>query len=187
MPIFILYLILKSSNTLSQENFETRCSCLYDEYGKDVYNVLYNIVFLIRRYVFAVCLIFLGSSPYMQLAINSIIAYLPLTYIVIYRPFSTKSDNILNGITEGCIFIKMTLLFILLTDLSKDREYYLDWALVICLYASFMIPLAYRVLIIVMNFINKIRGIKKTTSEIHTDNIVTNEIIQKDSSKDVLR
>ena len=154
-PIFFLNIILNSSDALTEENFETNCSSLYDEYGKDLDKVLYNMIFLIRMYIFAVCLLFLGSSPYMQLCVNSLASFLPFLYIIQHKPFRTKSDNILNGFTEGCIFIEMTLLFACLKDMSKDREYYYDWALVILLYISFLVPVAYQTLMSVWNILKK--------------------------------
>jgi hypothetical protein len=172
-PIIAFMVILDYSNQIHTPDFISNFNTLYEEFGTDIYSSIFNVIFLIRRFIYAVCLILLSSSPYFQLLINSLSAFIPFIYIIVYRPYKERADNILNGITEGFTFLQMTLMFILLGDLSENQEFYLDWFIVLCLYASFLIPVAFQTVMTIKKFLGKVmescRKDKPKEIEINTE------------------
>ena len=95
---------------------------LYDGLKGDWVSKLYSPIFLLRRLVQAIILIFIRISI-VQIIITVVLQISAIVHIVVVRPFQEKKDNLMSIVNEFVILIVM---FIFLTmrrenDMSEDE------------------------------------------------------------------
>ena len=66
---------------------------------------MFNILFMLRRYLYILCLVFLPSSPYMQTLAPQILSMMLLVYLIECQPYETSTDNRVEVFNEACIYL----------------------------------------------------------------------------------
>ncbi len=89
---------------------------------------MYYPIFLIRRLVFVVLLVFLAESPVIQIILMSATALIMGAYIVIFRPQHEKVMLFLNTISEFLLIALHLLSFVFLEEnIQQDRATEMGW------------------------------------------------------------
>ena len=96
---------------------------------------------LIRRIVYGINVILFHSSPFIQVVINSSFSFTICYYILIFKPYKTRLDNIMNVYIELITFWIFSIIGAFIKeDLSRDLYDLAEWSLIILIYSIIMIP-----------------------------------------------
>ena len=102
------------------------------------------------------------SSPYIQVVINSSFAIAISYYIFIFNPYKAKLDNAMNLYTEFNTFLCLTIIGAFLNeDLSSNLRDVAEWAFVIFLYMSILVPALVNILFLIKNILSKLKSNKR--------------------------
>ena len=93
-------------------------------------------IWLVRRLVMVLSLVFLQGSPYAQITILSILAVVSIIHACVFLPFSEKKENICNGITEVLFGFIHVIIYILVHDdlnpsFSDQQRLNMGWAIIV--------------------------------------------------------
>ena len=84
---------------------------------KTIYSSLYNIIFMYRRSMTAVCLVFWSDHPDFQILALLLMALGTIGYIAIHKPFEESKMNNIEIFNEVCVVFSMyTIMLFMLTD-----------------------------------------------------------------------
>ena len=72
---------------------------------KDIYSSLYNILFLYRRTLTALCLVFMSNYPSVQIQALLVMALLTMWYIAYHNPFVERKLNYNEIFNEICVVL----------------------------------------------------------------------------------
>ena len=105
------------TNPESKEQFENLLEALR---CKDLYSSLYNIIFLYRRTLTALILVFMSNFPYFQIQALLWMALMTMWYIAYHNPFVDKRMNINEVFNEICVVccIYTVMLFMMTNDVK---------------------------------------------------------------------
>lgn len=153
--------ILKYSSRFEENEFFTKFSVLYSQCDLDKeYFFTAILLFAIRRLLFSISILILGSSPYIQVSINSACSASILLSYIFNNPFKKRKDRYIEIFIETCIFISLSCLAISIFDLI-NRDV-LDWVMVVVLYGSILLPTLVNLFLLVRKLYNKCRNRGKT-------------------------
>ena len=108
-----------SIDSVDNSQFILTYSSLYDEFynNKGVIRTLYYPMFLIRRLIYSIVLIFFNQYPEYQAFLNVAFTVVVIGYLGVYRVFKVKLILFSQILGEICIFIVfLTSSFLLYTE-----------------------------------------------------------------------
>jgi hypothetical protein len=155
-PFLLLMAILKYSSRIDNPDFKRKFSSIFEGYKPSDVKLIYNVIFLARRFLNAICIVFLGSSPEFQILVMSIISYYSFWHILYFRPYYSIRENIINCFTEGCMYLAMSLLFIYNFDIGDVLKEYIDYLVVVLLYLSFLVAVSVNLVGVIIKILKKI-------------------------------
>ena len=111
--IFFLWLTNKRKILEQESGFMKSSYCLFFEYKpKQLMCKLFSLIFLLRRWVYMLGIIFLREHPLPQVVLLITIVLLQVGYQLIWRPFKVRANNLMMTVNEvfllvcACIFFK---------------------------------------------------------------------------------
>jgi hypothetical protein len=117
-------------------------------------DIQFNNILLIRRIVYGINMIVLYYSPFMQVVINSSFSFTICHYILIFKPFKTRLDNIMNFYIEFLTFLILSIIGAFIRqDLSSDLYALADWSLVVLIYSIIIVPAIVNLIISIKDLI----------------------------------
>jgi hypothetical protein len=137
-PFFLLHFLLKYYEQLNSNSFYSRFSSLYEGLKITDISLLFNVIFLSRRFLYSYILIYLASSPHIQIILSSLTSLVTFCYVLLQRPYIFYREYIFDIIGEGCTFLAISLVYAFTFELHEEVAKYLDWILVGLLYFSFV-------------------------------------------------
>jgi preprotein translocase subunit YajC len=156
-PFYLIIFMTNRYQELECENFKLRWISLYDGFRLSENTIIFNVVFLGRRFLYAVSIVFLGSSPPIQIISCSLVSYFSFFYILIYRPYTSRKENILNCFSELCTFGILSILFAFNFKIGDIETEYIDYAIVVLLHLTFLVPVSVNLIESVVSIIKKIK------------------------------
>jgi hypothetical protein len=149
-----LYLI-RNYEKIKDNTLASKFSVLYENLKTDkIQYLLYNIVLLIRRIVYGINVILFHSSPFIQVVINSSFSFTIYHYILIFKPYKTRLDNIMNFYIEFITFCIFSIIGAFIKeDLSGDSYNIAEWSLIILIYSSIVLPAVVNIVISIKDLI----------------------------------
>jgi len=133
-PVLVIMIIRKYSD--HPELLTIQYETLVKEYNIDkVAARNYVPIWLIRRLIMCLSLVFLQGSPYVQINILSILQIAGIYYCWVYTPYITKKENICNTLMELLFGAIHVVIYILIYDdhnpyFSDDQRLQLGWIMV---------------------------------------------------------
>ncbi|CDW88792.1 cadg domain containing protein [Stylonychia lemnae] len=126
-PIAIAIFINKSFDYIQAEDdlYEKRYGSLWDTLKRDSRKTLFwNVLFLLKRFAFALTAVFMRESPTAQV---QIVVYLNLTtmmYVLYTKPFSNPAINKLEIFNEVCVLLISYLSFLFTDYINNPKTQY---------------------------------------------------------------
>ena len=109
IPVYYAIVIYRNRNRLEDPDTIDHYSVLYDGLKKNsMAALLTHQVFLLRRLMMVIVLLFCNFSIHLQVALMLIINYLALVNTEIVRPFDNLKDNLYTAISEAAFAIAST-------------------------------------------------------------------------------
>lgn len=129
---------LKNLEEIKGNTADSKYSALYIQLRTDsIDTLLLNNLMMIRRLVYGVNIVYLYDSPFIQVAINSTISCAYVHFLIVYKPYKTKWDNMMNLFIEGNIFLILTLIGVFIHQNLPSEIYQItEVSLVVLLYMS---------------------------------------------------
>ncbi len=129
---------------------------------------------MIRRIAYGVSMILLYPSPYIQVVINSIFSFSICFFIIIYKPYISKLDNILSLYIEVITFLILSLIGAYIKqDLPNNLYEMFEMIIVILIYMTIAIPAFISAIIlvkdIILYFIKYFRKSSKKRTQVSMD------------------
>lgn len=178
-PIKLFLFYLKYYESIRDNKIEAKYEILYINIKTDkIEYLLLNILLILRSIVYGVNMIVLYSSPYSQVVINSSFSFSIFYFIFIFKPFKNRLDNMMNLYIEFNTFLILSLMGAYIYEDLSDILYGLaEWALVILIYMSIIMPTLVNTIILIKNFILKLiprRAASKVKTNIRSMNSISN-------------
>ena len=132
LPYVWLKGILNNFKELQSRRVKSIYGFLYENNKTDCkINAVYNIIFITRRFLTVIVIVFLREFSYFQLLILIIFSLLNLIYLVVMKPMLTKSENKIEIIDEICIYLIVITMSVLLNiAISEELKNLLGWVLI---------------------------------------------------------
>jgi hypothetical protein len=94
--------------------------------------MLFNVPFLLRRLLYAFAIGFLFKSPGLQLLLQIVMSQSLLIYVIKYRPYEEKLDNLIEVGNELTILLVFCMLLPLQhqASLQADTRYNIGFAII---------------------------------------------------------
>jgi hypothetical protein len=110
--------------------------------------LLYTPLFLFRRLIFSISVVFLDQYALVQIFLLIIQSLLVLCYLLHVRPFSDRSISLLEIFNEICIYLVAfpVLMFKDITD-NTITNYNLGWMIVFCVLVNILVNMIVMVVI----------------------------------------
>jgi hypothetical protein len=157
-PFFLLHFLLKYSEKLDSENVRSRFNSLYDGLKLSDTSLVFNVIFLSRRFLYSFILIYLASSPHIQIILSSLTSLGTFYYILFQRPYISNKEYIFEIISEGCFLLAISLVYAFTFQLDERVSDYLDQVLVVLLYLSFATRLMVSMIELMIKVFKKLIG-----------------------------
>jgi hypothetical protein len=159
-PIKLFLFYIKHYETICDDSFDIRYKVLHLTMKSEVIECLFfNILYLSRRIVYGFVIIFLSSSPYIQVVINSSISIGICFFFIMHRPFKSKVENTVKFYIEIVNAIIQFIIGLFLKEgLPSDLYEIADWSLVIMTYSILILPTFLKAFILVQHWIKKRRA-----------------------------
>ena len=74
-----------------------------------VVKYFFNIWFLLRRYIYVICITLCSDYPYLQTLVPQLLSFLLLAYLLHSQPFDTPFENRLETFNDLRIYLLFTL------------------------------------------------------------------------------
>jgi len=122
MPIMMCYFILNHHKEIKDGSLTSRYGAFYGDLKKEhKASLLYNVIFVLRRYLVALTCVFLYDYPTAQIQLLSLSSMLFLWYLIEVRPFKDDKMNNIEIFNETTLLCSAYLLFIF-TDFVQDTQ-----------------------------------------------------------------
>jgi len=168
-PVLVIMIIRKYSD--HPELLTIQYETLVKEYNIDkVAARNYVPIWLIRRLIMCLSLVFLQGYPYVQITILSILQIAGIYYCWVYTPYITRKENICNTIMELMFGGIHVVIYILVYDdhnpyFTDDQRLQLGWVIVFCCGAILLMSLGLSLFEQVRMIIRGIRMLKQLMSK----------------------
>ena len=96
----------------------------YDEFKCDrgFVSMMFYPLFFLRRYCYILGLYYLEDYPLIQVIVNSSFSVLTLSYLIAYKPFIEKANNVVNIASETFISLMFILSGCFLIDMPSNID-----------------------------------------------------------------
>ena len=156
---------------LGSEGFKKKWGSLFLEFKNDkgYLSSQYYLIYFTRRVVYAFSQIYLNYLPFLQGGINVFCSLLTLAHLLYYRPFKDSAIMVTNIIGEINMTLVMSLVYILLWDVSPWYEKKIEKSVIYSILCSILIQIVvsmytfYKSMVLLWNKIVKIRAIQFKT------------------------
>ena len=109
LPIFAFIFLFKNLQNLKKKEIKKKYESLYLEVDTTKRNAyLFSTLFLLRRLIYGVTLIFV-TTLCIQLVIIQLTSFMMLTFLMKYKPFYSKINNLIEIVNEATF---LTLVYI---------------------------------------------------------------------------
>jgi hypothetical protein len=134
------FIYLKISE-IHSENVIERYGQLFSEFKESNSRVVmgYYAIFMIRRLALAISMNLFKEFPIAQISIISVMCWIVVIYLIIYRPYLKKSNNLIQIIVEICVAVSYTVAGLLIND-NTNKEI-IGWTIFISANLSYIIQL----------------------------------------------
>ena len=106
LPVYMFAKIRKHQGNLDKEEIEFKYGLFYADLStSNFYKSIFHVVFLMRRFVYVITVMFLDEYVGIQLMILSKLSLVYLCYIIHWRPFSEPDLNEGEIFNETCIYL----------------------------------------------------------------------------------
>jgi len=131
-PLWGLYGICKNFGNLQDPVVDSKIGMFYrDNRTQYMHQALYNIVFLVRRGLSVMILIYMVDTPFFQLSLFMIFSTFNLNYIAHSKPLLQMKDNYIEVFNEICICIVAHIMVNLLNlSIPFDLKDNFGWILI---------------------------------------------------------
>jgi hypothetical protein len=158
-PIKYFLYTIKHHNEIKTDICSYQFEALYSSLRRsDIDYLMLNTILHIRNLIYAINMIFLHKSSYIQVILNSNFSLSILLYQIIYKPYAIKRDNYINIFVEGCIFTTLSLLVFLISPSTIGDLYEaIEWSMILAIYSSIAIPVSINVIMTIIKLITKLK------------------------------
>ncbi len=148
----------------------------YDGYkNNDIYTSCYFSLFFLRRFMLTLSFEFLYNFPLMQTLIVIGSCWLVSIYLLIFRPYKTRFNNIFQIINECTISLGYTFSGLLYFKDKVDSTM-ISWMVLTAIYLSYIIHLITSIIsiltIILRCITNKITSKRKRNSQVSHNEVI---------------
>jgi len=138
------------------------------------------VIWLVRRFIMCLSLVFLQGYPYMQINILCILMLLSIIYSWRYAPYNTKKENVCNTLMEILFACIHGAIYVLIYDdhnptFSDDQRLQMGWAIILACALILLISLGLNLLEQVRLVVRGIRLLKKLMSKKDKKKTIKNE------------
>ena len=156
-------------------------SFYYEFHNSSVLVASYYSFFMIRRFLFAICQVFLNDLLIIQVSLNATIAFLMLFYTALAKPFKLERYQRLNTFTEIGICSTFLLVTMFIFDLSDGFREVLSYTIITVI----LLTIVVNILVILYLFIRAAVSLvvsrpPEAGSKIELNNVTTAGIFNKD-------
>ena len=129
LPLLVYKIIRHNRDKIETKAFEETFGTLIEEQRDSDLALLLTPLMLMRRLVFACCMVFLGKIQSMQLLIVTQMSLFMLVFLIRAKPFKEPSKNRLEIFNECCLLINCYsyMLFLDNTDIDPNLRYNLGF------------------------------------------------------------
>jgi len=113
LPPFVLWFLVKNRGKLNQPENKQKFSSLYEGLEKqNVWGLYFTFLFLFKRLIIAVVVVFLQGMPWLQIQIVVFMLSLDIIYTGYLQPFNKKFSNRMEIINNVFIMLCSYYLFL---------------------------------------------------------------------------
>jgi glycosyltransferase involved in cell wall biosynthesis len=115
---------------LESEDFEAKCGALYSDYKLTKYALMQLFLYLFRRLIFTLTIVFFGSSTYLQAFVILASSYLNFMYLIMVQPFDDPNTAKFEIFNEFTILIVSYGMLVFCDYITSDEvRYNFGWFL----------------------------------------------------------
>lgn len=144
LPFVMLHLALLHEALITAKDFSTISSWkfLYEgqKNNKGCISILYHFLFIIRRMIYALALVFFSEYPIAQSVIFHLHSLIAVLFLFIYRPFIDKLEAVTVTITETAVCIIFSIISVYNFDLSSSISKIVTTIITVCVYVATILP-----------------------------------------------
>lgn len=105
-PVFVFFFLRKSKKKLKDKRFKMRFLSMYTALNiKKKYFMVVTPLFLVRRLIYALTIVFMNDYPVLQIAINLNFSLCYLIFLIKHMPMNKKYLNYLEIMNECTLMI----------------------------------------------------------------------------------
>jgi hypothetical protein len=98
-------------------------------------------------------MILIYPSPYLHVVINSSFSLAIWYYMIIFKPYKARVDNLMSLYVEFNIFVILSVIGVFLyEDLNSSMYDISEWRLVVLIYMSIIVPAVINILLLIKTF-----------------------------------
>jgi hypothetical protein len=135
-PVIMLGFLVKNKRFLTDPSFKTRFETLYLNLKTDNFFIIFcTFIFLLRRFFFALSIVFLKEYVAFQLGINLLLSAGMMIFMTHAKPYDSRLQNFFELYNEMTILATILLFLPLaINDITPDIRYKIGYALMaLCL------------------------------------------------------
>ena len=111
-PLLVYLFLKKYHKNLQEADFKPRFETLYLNVNTEIHNsILMMTLFIIRRLIFAMNIVFLNGYPVCQLYLQFLCCFMMLIFFILIKPLNMKYLNIMELFNEVTLLICSYYLF----------------------------------------------------------------------------
>jgi hypothetical protein len=164
--------LIRNLQKIRDNSANPKFSILFQNLKVDkIEGVYIHILEILRRLLYGINMILLYPSPYIQVILNSSFSFAICYFILLYKPYKTKLDNIMSFYTEFTTFLILSVIGAFIDeDLSRTLYDLADWSLFLMIILSIMIPAVVNLFVSIKNFLTWVRAryIRSPTQKVST-------------------
>lgn len=154
----IYVFITKNQIKLNDEQFAGRFGCVYEDYRTDGISKYSILVFLARRLIALIGLVFFRFSSYAQSYIFAVSTLVQLGWNILLFPYKVKLDNYLQIGTDALLlFSHMLYCFLLNPNLTEDQLNNYGYAIFLLLMGSNWVLMGGMIAVAIIKFVKFIK------------------------------
>ena len=125
--VLCLNILTKYSHKLQLPSVKKSIGFIYENYKIDLksqkyFTHLYNLIFLGRRLIYAIILIFLRDDPILQQVLNVVLQFAICIINVSQRPFKDKLTHFINSVIDTTTAVCFTFVAVFLSDKLSPKS-----------------------------------------------------------------
>ena len=129
LPIYIFCKIKSNQAVLGDPDIQFNYGLFYQDLNlNNFYRSIFHVVFLMRRFLYVVTVMFLQAYPSLQLIILMKLSVCYICYIIYWQPFAEKGLNQVEMFNEICIYL--VIVNFLIMNSQVDGKTLFGWVFV---------------------------------------------------------